>query len=145
MSGLPTGIMQDGHVPNEHSQDVEKQSPQSGESTQTRPADGLKPTISTSFAPLRHTATTRSAQEAALTLESFPTSNLSPRNWNRSKKWRTTMTIALTGFISTCGSSIGVPGIHAVMGQFGVENEKVGVLITTCYVLGLGYVLPRLT
>jgi hypothetical protein len=48
------------------------------------------------------------------------------------------MTVAVTGFISTCGSSIGVPGIHAAMAEFGVENEKIGVLITAGYVLGLG-------
>jgi DHA1 family multidrug resistance protein-like MFS transporter len=48
------------------------------------------------------------------------------------------MTVALTGFISTCGSSIGVPGIHAVRDEFGVDNEKVGVMITSFYVLGLG-------
>ncbi len=28
------------------------------------------------------------------------------------------------------------------MDEFGVGNEKVGILITTCYVLGLGWVVP---
>jgi len=48
------------------------------------------------------------------------------------------LTVALTGFISTLESSIGVPGIHAVMDYFGVINEKIGILIGTFYVLGLG-------
>jgi MFS family permease len=46
--------------------------------------------------------------------------------------------VAVTGFLSTCGSSIAVPGIHAMMEEFGYTNEKVGVLVTACYVLGLG-------
>jgi MFS family permease len=46
--------------------------------------------------------------------------------------------VAATGFISTCGSSIAVPGIHSAMEDFGYTNSKVGVLITSCYVLGMG-------
>jgi DHA1 family multidrug resistance protein-like MFS transporter len=91
----------------------------------------------TVFPPLKHSETSTSAQ-AARELENFANSPANPRNWPDSKKWRVSLTVALTGFISTCGSSIGVPGVHATMGEFGVENEKVGVLIITFYVLGLG-------
>ncbi|ORY29508.1 hypothetical protein BCR39DRAFT_169420 [Naematelia encephala] len=90
------------------------------------------------FHELKPTLTSRSARAAQHTLETFQTSPHNPRNWSSSKKWRVTLTVALTGFISTCGSSIGVPGIHAVMDEFGVTNEKIGVLLTTFYVLGLG-------
>lgn len=90
------------------------------------------------FPPLKQTSTTLSARQAAHTLDTFPKSAANPRNWSRKKKWRTALTVALTGFISTCGSSIGVPGIHAVMDEFGVTDEKVGILVTTGYVLGLG-------
>ncbi|CAD6583670.1 MAG: hypothetical protein TREMPRED_003613 [Tremellales sp. Tagirdzhanova-0007] len=87
--------------------------------------------------PLRDLSPT-SARQAAHSVDEFSTSSANPRNWSRSKKWRISLTVAVTGFISTAGSSIGVPGIHAVMDQFGVTNEKIGVLITTFYVLGLG-------
>lgn len=70
----------------------------------------------------------------------WPSHPRHPRNWPRSRKWRITITVALTGFISTLGSSIAVPGVHAIMADFGVESAKVGVLITTFYVLGMGYV-----
>jgi DHA1 family multidrug resistance protein-like MFS transporter len=90
------------------------------------------------FPTLKPTVTSTSARQAAERLENFDTSPSNPRNWPNSKKWRITLTVALTGFISTCGSSIGVPGIHAVMSEFSVGNEKVGILITTFYVLGLG-------
>jgi len=50
----------------------------------------------------------------------------------------------LTGFISTSGSSIAVPGFHEILNEFEVENAKVGVLVTSIYVLGMGYVYrPR--
>ena len=109
------------------------------------PSEAMNPLADqpVSFPPLKQTSTaltTASARQAARTLDNFSTSSADPHNWSHSKKWRISMTVALTGFISTCGSSIGVPGIHAVMDQFGVTNEKIGVLITTVYVLGLGYV-----
>ncbi|ORX36494.1 major facilitator superfamily domain-containing protein [Kockovaella imperatae] len=87
------------------------------------------------FKPLVKSTT---AQSAARDLENFETSSKNPRNWTNRKKWRITLTVALTGFISTCGSSIGVPGIHAIMAEYGQTNEKVGIFITTFYVLGLG-------
>jgi predicted MFS family arabinose efflux permease len=46
--------------------------------------------------------------------------------------------VSITGFIATCGSSIAVPGVHAITNDFGISNPKIGVLITTFYVLGLG-------
>lgn len=94
-----------------------------------------------SFTPLKATATTASARMALQALENFHSSPENPKNWSNGKKWRISLTVALTGFISTCGSSIGVPGIHAVRDEFGVGSEKVGILITTFYVLGLGQVV----
>lgn len=94
--------------------------------------------VSPPFPPLKPSSTARSAQLAAKALEDFAGSPENPRNWPKSKKWTVSLTVALTGFISTCGSSIGVPGIHAVRDEFGIGNEKIGVLITTFYVLGLG-------
>jgi len=93
------------------------------------------------FPPLAKSNTVKtssSAVEAARILAEFSTHPANPRNWTRSRKWRTTLVVAVTGFISTCGSSIGVPGIHAVMEDFGETNEKLAVLITAFYVLGLG-------
>lgn len=94
--------------------------------------------------PLKQSSTvlsTRSARDAARALESFESSPENPRNWTTGRKWRTTLTVALTGFISTCGSSIAVPGVHSVMAEFGEHNTKIGVLITSFYVLGLGWVV----
>lgn len=105
------------------------------ESTEPPPEPSLK------FPPLKQTftaLTTASARQAAHALDNFSTSSANPRNWSLSKKWQTSLTVALTGFISTLESSIGVPGIHAVMDYFGVINEKIGILIGTFYVLGLG-------
>lgn len=107
----------------------------------TMPAVSPLPIPSSSMPPLRHTTThhsTSSAVEAAQILANYATHPANPRNWPDQRKWRITGTVAVTGFIATCGSSIGVPGLHAVMDEFGVTNDKVGVLITTFYVLGLG-------
>ncbi|WVR03905.1 hypothetical protein IAU60_000904 [Kwoniella sp. DSM 27419] len=68
----------------------------------------------------------------------FANSPSNPYNWPRRKRKLITLCLALTGLISTSGSSIGVPGIHAVMAEYGVEEEKIGVLIAGAYVLGLG-------
>lgn len=83
--------------------------------------------------------TSLSTREARQVIASFPTSPANPINWTTRKKWTITAILALTGFISTVGSSIGVPGLHAVMSEFGETNEKIGVLIAGAYVLGLGY------
>jgi hypothetical protein len=53
------------------------------------------------------------------------------------------LTVALTGFISTSGSSIAVPGFHEILQEFKVDNAKVGVLVTSIYVLGMGCVLSQ--
>lgn len=90
------------------------------------------------FPPLKTTITSQSAQEAARSLSNFSNSPENPHNWSNSKRWRITLTVALTGFISTSGSSIAVPGFHEILEEFGVENEKIGVLVTSVYVLGLG-------
>ncbi|KIR32641.1 hypothetical protein I304_05432 [Cryptococcus deuterogattii CBS 10090] len=82
--------------------------------------------------------TSLSTREARQVIASFPTSPANPINWTTRKKWTITAILALTGFISTVGSSIGVPGLHAVMSEFGETNEKIGVLIAGAYVLGLG-------
>lgn len=83
--------------------------------------------------------TSLSTREARQVIASFPTSPANPINWTTRKKWTITAILALTGFISTVGSSIGVPGLHAVMSEFEETNEKIGVLIAGAYVLGLGY------
>ena len=99
-----------------------------------------RPAPPPTFTPLKSTTTSISAHRAAATLESFATSPENPLNWPNRKKWRIALTVALTGFISTFGSSVGVPGIYAIRDDFGVDNEKVGILVTTAYVLGLGRV-----
>lgn len=90
------------------------------------------------FPPLKHTITSQSAHEAAKTLSNFATSPENPHNWPNSKRWRIALTVAVTGFISTSGSSIAVPGFHEILDEFGVKNEKIGVLVTSIYVLGMG-------
>lgn len=93
------------------------------------------------FPSLRPTLTNKShvsAIRAAQTLSDFESSPDNPRNWPLGKKWKITLTIALTGFISTCGSSIAVPGIHAISAEFGVTNPKVAILNLAMYVLGMG-------
>lgn len=100
--------------------------------------DSPASTLSTPFPALKATATSTSARRAASDLENFASSLQNPRNWQPRKKWTIALTVALTGLVSTFGSSIAVPGIHAVRDEFGVPTEKVGILITTAYVLGLG-------
>lgn len=104
------------------------------------PAPRPVPTPSYRLPPLQKSTTglSATARAAADTLASYPTSSANPRNWSNRQKWKITLTVAVTGFISTCGSSIAVPGIHAIMAEFDEPNEKVGVLITSFYVLGLG-------
>lgn len=88
--------------------------------------------------PAETALSSRSARVALRALEDFDASPENPRNWSARRKWRTMFTVAVTGFIATTGSSIVVPGIHAAMAEFGTRNEKVGVLVASCYVLGLG-------
>lgn len=105
------------------------------------PAPLLDKVAKSEFSQLKNTSTRLSSltqQEAAVILEGFEASSAHPQNWANSRKWRIALTVALTGFTSTSGSSIGVPGIHEIMAEFGISNEKVGILITSAYVLGLG-------
>lgn len=92
------------------------------------------------FPPLKTAQThqSTSAIEAAEILANFSTHPSHPRNWSRRQKWKITFTVAVTGFIATTGSSIGVPGIHAIIQDFGISNQKLGVLVTSTYVLGFG-------
>ncbi|WVQ64792.1 uncharacterized protein L199_002961 [Kwoniella botswanensis] len=83
------------------------------------------------------TPTSLSTVEARRVTASYSTSPANPRNWTGQRKMLITITLALTGFISTMGSSIGIPGMHAVRDEFGV-GFRVGVLIPGAYVLGLG-------
>jgi DHA1 family multidrug resistance protein-like MFS transporter len=84
------------------------------------------------------------AQEGALHLTrsrihtAFPTSPSNPNTWTKRKQWTVIPTVSVSGFISTCASSIAVPTVHAIGAEFGEKNEKVSVLITSLYVLGLG-------
>ncbi|TXT08900.1 hypothetical protein VHUM_03028 [Vanrija humicola] len=84
------------------------------------------------------TRTTRSVAEALRALENFDTAPENARNWSNRTKWATVTTVALTAFVSTCGSTMAVPGIPYAMRDFGTTNEKVGILIAGCYVLGMG-------
>ncbi|WVF67123.1 hypothetical protein IAT40_001868 [Kwoniella sp. CBS 6097] len=68
----------------------------------------------------------------------FPSSPYNPLNWPTRRRMIITLCLALTGLMSTGGSSIGVPGLHAAMEEFGVTNDKIGTLIPGAYVLGLG-------
>ncbi|OCF30330.1 hypothetical protein I316_08034 [Kwoniella heveanensis BCC8398] len=68
----------------------------------------------------------------------FPSSPSNPLNWPTRRRMMITLCLALTGLMSTGGSSIGVPGLHAAMEEFGITNEKIGTLIPGAYVLGLG-------
>lgn len=88
--------------------------------------------------PLRPSVTSQSAKEAAKALSSFDSSPQNPHNWPNSRRWKIALTVALTGFISTSGSSIAVPGFHEILDEFQVDNPKVGVLVTSIYVLGMG-------
>jgi hypothetical protein len=97
-------------------------------------ANTPKPT----FPPLKPSITSQSARDAASALSSFATSPGNPHNWPNSQRWRIALAVALTGFISTSGSSIAVPGFHEILQEFGVDNAKVGVLVTSIYVLGMG-------
>ncbi|WWC60184.1 uncharacterized protein I303_102749 [Kwoniella dejecticola CBS 10117] len=83
------------------------------------------------------TPTSLSTVEARRVTASYPASQANPRNWTERRKMGITITLLLTGFISTAGSSIGIPGMHAVRDEFGV-GFRVGVLIPGAYVLGLG-------
>lgn len=124
--------------------DLEKGRPSGEATSEAAPSD---PTVSQSEAsdihlePLELTQTalsTRSAREAAKQLQNFDESPENGRNWPVTKKWGLCLTITVTGFISTSASSIAVPGMHAAMAEFGVHNLKIGTLITSFYVLGLG-------
>lgn len=57
-------------------------------------------------------------------------------------RWGIAMVVAASAFISTCGSSIIAPAIHAMtrdlVGPNG--NEQLGILVTSVYVLGMGCV-----
>lgn len=68
----------------------------------------------------------------------FPTSAANPNNWTSRKQWTVIITVSVTGFISTCSSSIAVPTTHAIGAEFGESNEKVSMLVTSLYVFGLG-------
>lgn len=94
-----------------------------------------------SLPPLKPSETalsSRSARAALRALEDFDTSPENPRNWPSARRWRTLLTVAATGFVATCGSSIPVPGIQAAMAEFGETNERIGVLVASFYVLGMG-------
>lgn len=93
--------------------------------------------------PLKQSETvisSRSARAALRALDSFDTSPENPRNWSNGRKWSVALTVACTGFIATVGSSIAVPGIQPAMIEFGETNEKIGILVASCYVLGTGWV-----
>ncbi|GAA6007997.1 hypothetical protein JCM10207_006991 [Rhodosporidiobolus poonsookiae] len=73
----------------------------------------------------------RSAQEA------WEDSPAHPRNWSARRKWTNTLLLAVTGLLSTTGSSIFVPAAPLLRTEFGISQE-VATLTTSLYVLGLG-------
>ncbi|KAL7419716.1 hypothetical protein Q5752_005632 [Cryptotrichosporon argae] len=120
----------------------EREPASAGPDVRSAPATGAPAVELPALPPLRHTTTalsTRSARQAAETLATFEKSPDNPRNWTSAQKWKITAVVSVTGFITTCGSSIGVPGIHAAMAEFGEADEEIGVLIASFYVLGLGF------
>ncbi|RSH77130.1 uncharacterized protein EHS24_003760 [Apiotrichum porosum] len=88
--------------------------------------------------PITTTHSTRSQRAAAHTIDNFEMAPENPRNWSKQKKWRLTLVIAITAFVTTSASSMVVPGIDDAMKEYGESNHKVGVLISTTFVLGMG-------
>ncbi|ORY84191.1 major facilitator superfamily domain-containing protein [Leucosporidium creatinivorum] len=71
-------------------------------------------------------------------LQPFSASQQHPRNWPDSKRWKNALIIAVTGFLSTTGSSIFVPAAPLIREEFGISNREVVTMTTALYVLGLG-------
>ncbi|KAK8861475.1 hypothetical protein IAR55_002296 [Kwoniella newhampshirensis] len=90
------------------------------------------------FSELAATPTSLSTRSARRVITAFPTSPHNPLNWPKGRKISMAAILGMTGFISTAGSSVGIPGLHQVMQEFGVKDEKIGVLIASAYILGLG-------
>ncbi|WVQ78742.1 hypothetical protein IAT38_000829 [Cryptococcus sp. DSM 104549] len=88
--------------------------------------------------PLDVIPTSLSTRQARQILTTWPSEPTNPYNWSRSKRMLMTITLSVSAFIVTAGSSIGVPGMHVVMQEFGETNAKIGVLISSAYVVGLG-------
>lgn len=65
-----------------------------------------------------------------------------PLNWPRKRKWKVCLTVSITGFISTLGSSIAAPSAAQISDKLGSpgDGRKVQALLTVCYVIGLGFV-----
>lgn len=104
-----------------------------------RPTSIHAPTAtSTTTATATATETSTTSTTAAHILSTFDTSPLHPYNWPNTARWRTVLTVALGGFIGTCGSSIIIPGLPAAMAEFGTRDHRVGILVASFYVLGMG-------
>ncbi|GAA6044187.1 hypothetical protein JCM8097_006444 [Rhodosporidiobolus ruineniae] len=69
--------------------------------------------------------------------DDFEASPAHPRNWPASQRWTNCLVLALTGLLSTSGSSIFVPASSLVRDEYGVSQE-IATLTTALFVLGLG-------
>ncbi|KAK9468390.1 major facilitator superfamily domain-containing protein [Lipomyces arxii] len=58
-----------------------------------------------------------------------------PRNWPRSKKWRSTIAMSMYNFLGPFSSSILSPAVPSIAAAFGVTNVSVSAMIMTIFVL----------
>ncbi|PWN29749.1 MFS general substrate transporter [Jaminaea rosea] len=61
-----------------------------------------------------------------------------PRLWPTTHKWLIVTIISLMGFISPLGSSIIIPGCHAIDYKFDLSSRPLSLLPVSLFVLGLG-------
>ncbi|KAL7408914.1 major facilitator superfamily domain-containing protein [Mrakia frigida] len=62
-----------------------------------------------------------------------------PLNWNTKRKWVATLVVSLTGFMSTAASSMPAPASEKIGEHFGLSDRTVDTLVTSIFVLGLGF------
>lgn len=55
------------------------------------------------------------SEEKLIIEKDFSKNSHHPRNWPSSKRWKNALIISVTGFLSTTGSSIFVPGKKVVL------------------------------
>ncbi|KAM0747748.1 MFS general substrate transporter [Meredithblackwellia eburnea MCA 4105] len=78
------------------------------------------------------------SKSTTLTEDEWAAHDLHPRNWPNSKRWKNALIIAVTGFLSTTGSSIFVSATGIIQEEFNAPSHEVAVLTTALYVMGLG-------
>lgn len=81
-----------------------------------------------------------SSSELSIGKDDWENDPENPHNWPNSRRWLIALTIAITAFICTLGASIIAPSIHVLIDELSPgANEKVGILTTSIYVLGMGF------